>query len=68
MIESDNSNEENSAAIFNLVMSWVVAQTLVISKKVRTRQSFCAYRRQKNRRNIGPGPCSPEKFLKIYIL
>ena len=35
--------------------SWVVAQTLVISKKVRTRQSFCAHKLQKIRGNIGGG-------------
>ena len=32
----------------------VVAQTLVIFKKVRTRQSFCAHKLQKIRGNIDP--------------
>ena len=39
--------------------SWVVAQTLVISKKVRTRQSFCAHRLQKIKGNIACDPCVP---------
>ena len=44
--------------------SWVVAQTLVISKKVRTRQSFCAHRLQKIRGNIG----SIHSFFAPYIV
>ena len=36
--------------------SWVVAQTLIISKKVRTRQSFSAHKLQKIRGNIATRP------------
>ena len=41
--------------------SWVVAQTLVISKKVRTRQSICAHRLQKIRGNIAYKICAAEQ-------
>jgi len=43
-------------------LTWAVAQMLVISKKVRTHQNFCAHRLQKIRRNIC---CNPKPEMSL---
>ena len=56
---SSNITKRSCATCFQLlpysICSCFVAQTLVISQKVRTRQSFCAHRLQKIRGNIDWG-------------
>ena len=52
MSEKCTSSNISKEVALLVVNSWVVAQTLVISKNVRTRQTFCAHRLQNIRGNI----------------